>query len=149
MATLRKASDRLTWRRSNVTRACRTGPRSVHWRSDQPATLVWAEAQDSGDPRQQADIRDKLFSLSAPFTGSPTELAALQMRFSEVDWGNDKLFLVTESWWKSRKTRTWRFGAGAPQTLGQCPPGQELEGHIGPPVALAVVVHLDDIRVLE
>lgn len=97
--------------------ACRPGPRSVHWRSDQPATLVWAEAQDNGDPRQQAEVRDKLFSLAAPFTGSPTELAALQMRFSEVDWGNDKLFLVTEGWWKSRKTRTWRFGAGAPQTL--------------------------------
>jgi len=97
--------------------ACRPGPRLVHWRSDQPATLVWAEAQDNGDPRQQASIRDKVFSLAAPFSGSPTELASLQLRLSELDWGHDRLFLVTESWWKTRRTKTWRYGAGEPVLL--------------------------------
>src|SRR6185503_13881139 len=28
----------------------RTGPRSVHWQASAGATLVWAEAQDGGDP---------------------------------------------------------------------------------------------------
>ena len=33
------------------------GPRSVQWRADAPATLVWVEAQDGGD-RQENDDRE-------------------------------------------------------------------------------------------
>ena len=48
-----------------------TGPRSFNWRADNPATLVWAEAQDGGDARVEAEVRDKLFLLDAPFDGAP------------------------------------------------------------------------------
>ena len=34
------------------------GPRSVNWRSDAPATLVWVEARDGGDPRVEAEVRE-------------------------------------------------------------------------------------------
>jgi hypothetical protein len=43
------------------------GPRSVQWRADAPSTLVWVEAQDGGDPRTAAEVRDRVFTLAAPF----------------------------------------------------------------------------------
>ena len=85
------------------------GPRDFEWRSDQPSTLYWVEAQDKGDPRVEAKIRDKIFLLSPPFNGKPVELASVELRFERIDWGGDDLALVTESWWKNRKTRTWRI----------------------------------------
>ena len=52
-----------------------TGPRSVSWRDDAPATLAWVEARDGGDAAAPADVRDELFMLDAPFTGDPVSLA--------------------------------------------------------------------------
>ena len=60
--------------------AVRTGRRGAGWRADAPATLVWTEAQDGGDPRTAADVRDRVSLLPAPFTSAPTELAALALR---------------------------------------------------------------------
>src|SRR5262249_28729483 len=74
--------------------AVRTGPRQVGWRADSPSTLYWVEAQDGGDPRVEAPIRDRLFALAPPFAGPPTALASLAMRFRTVEWGNDELALV-------------------------------------------------------
>ncbi|WP_233353450.1 hypothetical protein, partial [Vibrio cholerae] len=45
----------------------RTGPRDYRWRPDEPATLVWAEALDDGDPRRRVSHRDRLLMLRAPF----------------------------------------------------------------------------------
>ena len=38
----------------------RTGPRDVAWKPSSPATLVWAEALDNGDPRHEAAARDRI-----------------------------------------------------------------------------------------
>jgi dipeptidyl aminopeptidase/acylaminoacyl peptidase len=43
------------------------GVRDVSWRIDAPATLVWAEAQDGGDPAKPAEIRDIVYAQAAPF----------------------------------------------------------------------------------
>jgi dipeptidyl aminopeptidase/acylaminoacyl peptidase len=94
--------------------AVRQGPRQVGWRADHPSTLYWVEAQDKGDPRLEADVRDRLFTLTAPFEGRPVELAATALRFGSVTWGGDDLALVMESWWKTRRTRTWRIRPGQP-----------------------------------
>lgn len=51
--------------------AVATGPRDYQWRSDTPATTAWVEAGAGGDPKKPAPIRDRLFVLDAPFTGSP------------------------------------------------------------------------------
>ena len=91
-----------------------TGPRSFSWRADAPATLLWAEAQDGGDARVVADVRDKLFLLDAPFRGQPRELATLGYRYAGVTWGDDDLALVSESWWKSRQLRQWLVRPGTP-----------------------------------
>ena len=94
--------------------AVRTGRRSVGWRADAPATLVWAEAQDGGDPRTSADVRDRVSLLPAPFGGAPTELAALALRFGGLHWGDDDLALVDEWWWQTRRRRTWRLAPARP-----------------------------------
>ena len=85
-----------------------TGPRSVGWRSDAPATLYWAEAQDGGDPKAEAEIRDKVYTLSAPFTGEPTVLASLELRYSGMAWGNKNLALAYGRRWKDRRMHIWR-----------------------------------------
>jgi len=90
-----------------------TGPRSVSWRSDVPATVCWVEAQDQGDPKVDVKVRDKMFALATPFTEKPRELLALEMRFGGVIWGQDDLALVNEWWWKTRRIRSWRFAPGA------------------------------------
>jgi dipeptidyl aminopeptidase/acylaminoacyl peptidase len=94
------------------------GPRSAGWRSDAPATFTWAEAQDGGDPRKEAEIRDKVFQLAAPFDGEPEVLASLALRFGGTEWGSGEMALVNEWWWKSRQVRTWRV---RPADTGKAP----------------------------
>jgi dipeptidyl aminopeptidase/acylaminoacyl peptidase len=86
--------------------AVATGQRSHNWRSDAPATLYWVEAQDGGDPKAKAEIRDKVFEQAAPFSGAPTELIKLTLRYSGITWGNASTAWVYENWWADRKTRT-------------------------------------------
>ena len=64
-----------------------TGPRDYQWVPSQPATLVWAEALDGGDPRTKAPFRDQIMMLSAPFTGQPQELARFEQRFVPAGGG--------------------------------------------------------------
>lgn len=90
-----------------------TGPRAVSWRAGAPATLTWAEALDGGDPRREASRRDRVFVLSAPFGGEPLTLADLDYRYAGTNWFADGRALVSESWWKTRRTRTWLLASGA------------------------------------
>ncbi len=94
--------------------AVRTGPRSINWRSDAPATVYWVEAQDKGDPRNEVDVRDTVFTLAAPFDEQPAELADLALRYGGVTWGSDDLALVSEWWWQTRKARQWMVKPGDP-----------------------------------
>jgi dipeptidyl aminopeptidase/acylaminoacyl peptidase len=57
-----------------------TGPRSYGWRPTEPATLVWVEALDGGDPKAKVPYRDRTLMLKAPFTAAPTELLKTQYR---------------------------------------------------------------------
>ncbi|GGK12630.1 S9 family peptidase [Luteimonas terricola] len=93
--------------------AVATGVRRIAWRADAPATLVWAEAQDGGDPAREVDVRDRVFAHAAPFKGEPGVLADLSMRYGGIQWGSGELALLTEFWWKSRQLREWRL---APDT---------------------------------
>ena len=87
--------------------AVETGKRSVGWRADTPATIVWAEAQDGGDPAVDSNIRDKVYQLEAPFSSEPRELISTKNRFSWITWGNDHLAFVYDYWWKNRNTKTY------------------------------------------
>ena len=79
------------------------GPRDVEWRADAPATLVWAEAQDGGDPRAKVDIHDRVLLQDAPFTGPARKLVELNARYRGIDWGRKDLAVVTSRWWKTRR----------------------------------------------
>ena len=94
------------------------GPRQAEWRADQPATLAWVEAQDGGDSSKEAPLRDKLFSLAAPFRGEPLLLATLKLRYAGTRWATDRLAVVSEFQWKDRQTRMWRIEPGKPAADG-------------------------------
>ncbi len=83
-----------------------TGPRGHRWNPTAPATLVWSEAQDGGDPRVDAPHRDILFALDAPFDRAPRELVRTEHRFSAIAWTEDGTALVTETDRPTRWTRT-------------------------------------------
>lgn len=62
------------------------GPRSFHWRPTEPATLVWVEALDNGDPNKKVPFRDRVLNQSAPFQEHPKELAKTQHRYAGMMW---------------------------------------------------------------
>lgn len=85
------------------------GPRHASWRADAPATVVWAEAQDRGDPGQKAKVRDKVLSLAAPFAAQVQVLAELAGRYHGILWGRGDLALLEEGWHKTRNKKLWRI----------------------------------------
>jgi dipeptidyl aminopeptidase/acylaminoacyl peptidase len=94
--------------------ATSAGKRSINWRNDAPATLVWVEALDGGDPRVTVPHRDEVFTLDAPFSGQPKSFAKLELRFGGIMWGRNDLALMNESWAESRVTRTWVVNPAKP-----------------------------------
>lgn len=84
-------------------------PRQHNWRADKPATLYWAHAQDDGDPKVKADIRDKVYTWEYPFALSPKELVSLPLRYSRIVWGNDNTAWVFERWTSDRKERVYQI----------------------------------------
>jgi len=94
-----------------------TGPRDVGWRHDKPATLCWARALDGGDAGAEADVRDRVFLLPAPFQDDPMPLITLSFRYGGIMWGNNDLACVSEWWWKTRNIRLWRVKPGSPAAV--------------------------------
>ncbi|HWP99467.1 MAG TPA: prolyl oligopeptidase family serine peptidase [Vicinamibacterales bacterium] len=96
-----------------------TGPRAYRWQPAEPATVVWVEALDEGDPRKQVPHRDRLLALRAPFGGEPTELLRTEFRFQTIRWTERGAALVTEFDRPTRRTRTWVVDApgAAPRKL--------------------------------
>ncbi|HEX6623404.1 MAG TPA: hypothetical protein VF064_06800, partial [Pyrinomonadaceae bacterium] len=93
----------------------RTGPRAVQWRPTAPATLLWAEALDGGDPRKKVTHRDRLMTLSAPFKSPATELFKVEHRYSGAQWGErGGLLLVSDYDRDKRWTRTQAIDADSP-----------------------------------
>jgi dipeptidyl aminopeptidase/acylaminoacyl peptidase len=93
-----------------------TGPRDIAWRADAPATIVWAEARDGGDASKAAEIRDEIRMLAAPFSASPVSLAKLPNRYGGFVWGNDTLALLSDWWYKTRRTRLLAIDPSRPGT---------------------------------
>ncbi len=90
--------------------AVATGPRRFTWRADKPASIYWVEAQDGGDPKKEAEIRDKMFFLDAPFKAEPKEALSFNLRYGGVTWGNGNLAIASE-WWRADRrevTRRWQ-----------------------------------------
>lgn len=92
-----------------------TGPRAYGWRPTEPATLVWVQALDDGNPKKKVDFRDKLLMLKAPFTSQPTEWAKTQQRFAGMGWGErDGLVFINDYERDKRWVRTFMYNADKP-----------------------------------
>jgi len=90
------------------------GPRSFGWRADTDATVYWTEALDGGDAGAEAESRDQVYMLEAPFSGNPVPLITLGLRFRRIQWGSDELAIAMEWWWKTRRIRAWHIKPGNP-----------------------------------
>ena len=98
-----------------------TGPRSIRWRPNQPATLVWAQALDGGDPKKKATHRDSVVSIKAPFSGQPVELFKVEERFTNVSFGEKSGLMMFSDFERDKRwVRTFIFDAdqtGTPPKL--------------------------------
>ncbi len=81
--------------------------RSISWRNDADATLVWAQATDGGDPARETAVRDQLFQLAAPFTAQPQKLLDMSKRYARALAADAKHLLVWERWWADRNETLW------------------------------------------
>ena len=92
----------------------RKGMRDISWRSDQPATLVYAEALDGGDPAMDVPYRDEVFTLEAPFEGKGQSILKTKNRYSGIIWGTNKVAVAYDYWWNNRNTKTYLFNPSDP-----------------------------------
>ena len=89
--------------------ATRVGKRNMSWRNDQPATLVWVEALDNGDPEVDIAFRDAIYQVQAPFASEARLLLKTKQRYAGIDWGNDNTAIAYDRWWNTRNTKTYLF----------------------------------------
>jgi dipeptidyl aminopeptidase/acylaminoacyl peptidase len=94
--------------------AVRKGPRSFQWRTDKPATIVWVEALDSGDPAIEVAERDAVYTQEAPFSADAKLLVKTKERFGGIQWGNDQTAILFERWWNTRNERILVFNPSNP-----------------------------------
>ncbi len=81
-------------------------PRGHEWRSTEPATLVWLEALDGGNPVHEATHRDRIMMQRAPFQEEPREVYRAPHRVWATWWGErDGLMLVYEY----ERARRWKY----------------------------------------
>lgn len=85
----------------------RTGKRDMAWRSDMPATLVYAEALDGGDQSKNAEYRDEIFTWDAPFSNAPKSFFKTKQRYEGTSWTNDRYAIVYEGWYDTRNTKSF------------------------------------------
>jgi dipeptidyl aminopeptidase/acylaminoacyl peptidase len=86
------------------------GVRSISWIPVEPATLVWVEALDGGNPKNKVTSRDKIVKLSAPFSSDPTEIVKTEQRFAGRQFGEkDGLMFVTEYNRDTDRRKIWKL----------------------------------------
>ena len=108
------------------------GPRSVRWRGDADATLVWYEAP-RGDTIAVNGVRDRVQLLAAPFNGTPTTLVSLGWRAGGVTWARADLAIVAERWARTRETKSWIVNPSAPSAAPRLLWARSSEDRYGDP----------------
>ncbi len=89
--------------------AVRTGMRKISWRNDKPATLIWCEALDEGDPAKEVEFRDEVFEMNSPFNGEAKSLVKTIGRYSRIIWGDENTAIANDYWWNTRNTKLYVF----------------------------------------
>ena len=85
------------------------GPRWPEWQAYHPATLLWVEALDGGDPMKKVPHRDRILRLAAPFTGDAEEVLKVQHRFGGFTWAGAKDEVLISEYDRDRRWRTTSF----------------------------------------
>ncbi|MEE8467866.1 MAG: prolyl oligopeptidase family serine peptidase, partial [Planctomycetota bacterium] len=82
----------------------RTGPRSFTWKASEPATLMWTEALDGGDPKVEVPHRDRWLSLGAPFdVAQAREVLRVEHRAQGLSFLADPNLLITREYDRDRR----------------------------------------------
>ena len=89
--------------------AVRQGKRNFIWRNDKPATLVYVEALDDGDPKNKVEYRDEVFEIEAPYNINSKSILKTINRFSTIQWATNTTAIAYDYWWNSRNTKTYLF----------------------------------------
>jgi dipeptidyl aminopeptidase/acylaminoacyl peptidase len=93
-----------------------TGPRQIAWQERAPASLIWTEAQDGGDPVAPAEHRDQVMRLDSPFTGDPERAFMVRQRcLGWLDLEEPGRLLLTEHDRDRRWLTTWVRDLGEPE----------------------------------
>ncbi len=83
------------------------GPREASWRATAPHELYWIEALDGGNPVAEAEHRDRLMRLEAPFNGEPEEVFKAEHRIDDWGtWGADHGTLLLHQY---ERIRRWAY----------------------------------------
>ncbi|MEQ8207605.1 MAG: hypothetical protein RIA65_15635, partial [Woeseia sp.] len=93
------------------------GPRDFVWTPGAPTAIAYVEPLDNGNPKNEAEYRDRVVMLRAPFRSEPLELMQTKSRVVNSSnyrsenglrfWEDGKQVLVTEFEWGSRDAKTW------------------------------------------
>ncbi|WP_422859327.1 prolyl oligopeptidase family serine peptidase [Flagellimonas sp. S174] len=89
--------------------AVRMGMRSVSWRDDKAASLIYVQALDGGDPENEVEYRDEVFQLEAPFNDQGKSLLKLKNRYYQIEWGNENMAIAYDYWWNTRNLKGYLF----------------------------------------
>lgn len=89
--------------------ATRTGKRTMFWRSDVPASLVYVEALDKGNPAEQVPFRDAIYQWNAPFNQDAQLMAKTKQRFGGIMWGDAQRAIIYDQWYDTRNAKTYLF----------------------------------------
>ncbi|HRE50357.1 MAG TPA: prolyl oligopeptidase family serine peptidase [Flavitalea sp.] len=84
-------------------------PRNYAWRNDRPAVVTWCEPLDSGLIKNQAEYRDAVYQLAAPFSGTPELLFKTRLRYNNIIWGDKDNAIVIEGLRSKQLVQTNRF----------------------------------------
>ncbi len=94
--------------------AVRMGMRSVSWRDDKAASLIYVQALDGGDPENEVEYRDEVFQLEAPFNDQGKSLLKLKNRYYQIEWGNENMAIAYDYWWNTRNLKGYLFNPSNP-----------------------------------
>jgi dipeptidyl aminopeptidase/acylaminoacyl peptidase len=98
----------------------RKGKRSMQWRADAAATLMYVIALDEGDQAKKVDFRDEVFLWDAPFIKDARSIAKTPQRFGGIMWATETMAVISDSWYDTRNEVTYLFNpSDAKQTPKQ------------------------------
>ncbi len=94
-----------------------TGPREIQWMSTEPATLLWVEALDGGDPKMKASNRDQIMIRRMDKPGS-VPFVQTEQRFAGLWFTEDGSALLSDYVRDRKRKRTFLIDPAAKAQFG-------------------------------